>query len=88
MPVYRLEIERGGTLWVMAHDDQGALEMALAHIIDETTLEEDASVQLRRDEDDTVVMQAAAKVWPSFAKSYAAPNPNNGSLTFSSADHR
>ena len=34
MPVYRREIEHGDTLWVTAHDEQGAIEMASSHLDD------------------------------------------------------
>ena len=32
MSVYRLEIDRGETLWVTAHDEPGEIEVASAYV--------------------------------------------------------
>ncbi|VVB42615.1 protein of unknown function [Beijerinckiaceae bacterium RH AL1] len=68
MPVYRLEIERGDTLWVTAHDERGAIQMASAHILDETALAEGALVQLKHDRDNTLVLRAYAGQWATAAR--------------------
>ena len=63
MPVYRLEIERGDTLWVTAHDERGAIEMASAHLGEEPALEK-TMVQLKHDADDALILRAMAGQWP------------------------
>ena len=62
MPVYRLEIERGDTLWVTANDDRGALEMTSAHIAAEA-IDAGTPVQLTHDADETLILRAPAAEW-------------------------
>ena len=62
-PVYRLEIDRGDTLWVTAHDDRGAIELASAHVAGETKLEEATSVKLTHYSGEMMILRAAAGKW-------------------------
>ena len=63
MPVYRLEIDCGDTLWVTAHDEQGAIELAAAHVGEEPALDKGTIVQLKHDNDEALVLRAAAAQW-------------------------
>ena len=67
MPVYRLEIDRGDTLWVTAHDNRGALEITSAHIAAEA-LGDGTPVQLTHDADETLILRAPAGQWPAAAQ--------------------
>ncbi len=68
MPAYRLEIERGDTLWVTADDEQGAIEISSAHIADEVALTEHTSIKLMHDADDTLILRAVAAKWSARAR--------------------
>jgi hypothetical protein len=68
MPVYRLEIEGVETLWITAHNERGALDLASAHIEGGTALEQSAIVQVVRDSDDAVVLKCAAGEWVASAR--------------------
>ena len=67
MAVYRLEIERGDTLWVTAHDERGAIELASAHVAGEA-LKEATPVQLTHDADETLILRARAGQWSAAAQ--------------------
>ena len=62
MPIYRLAIEHGDTLWITAHDERGAIELASAHVAGEA-LEHAAAVQLTHDADETVILRATTNQW-------------------------